>query len=307
MLSTPTEGNTSGGGPSSKPRGRRRRRKNPLNQPGDATPSPLNTRPMSNMPPCLRPSQTLIPRDDPSDEGDDIIVYRPPLPQKTTTNGPPVVVTATPSTKRPPLGSLIELQPSQVLLKSHKSLTTSTTSAATNITTQRAAPAPKPPPRNQTEITSTGQTSGRNTKGQSSKNKRSRSKAPPQGDYPDVYWRAVEMEDLRCHPCFDPLPHSSSLKGRIREAKDLSLYRQSSWQWDALHQGRVTTSRLAGALGFHETATAALLGMPPSLVSRGKAAMALAHLLEGRPAGGYIALVQDEGLLSGMDYIVHIP
>lgn len=55
----------------------------------------------------------------------------------------------------------------------------------------------------------------------------------------------------RRHPCFDPLPHPSALRPSpsspfnrrngslssipVETAADLTLFRQESWEWDALH------------------------------------------------------------------------
>ena len=92
----------------------------------------------------------------------------------------------------------------------------------------------------------------------------------PTGKEANVKWRAVPMAHLRKHPHFISLPHPNdvTIGGSFL---NLGLYRQDSWQWDALHSGRLTTSRLSGSLGFYEGNTALLIGVPRSLQSHSKA------------------------------------
>ena len=72
------------------------------------------------------------------------------------------------------------------------------------------------------------------------------------------------MDHLRLHPNFVPLPPPSRI-GRIDTMEDVRRFRQDSWQWDALHSGRCTTSQVAAALGFLEPIAADTLGVPQSL------------------------------------------
>jgi len=57
-------------------------------------------------------------------------------------------------------------------------------------------------------------------------------------------------------------------------------FRQASWQWDALHQGRCTTSQAVAALGFLEPMAGDLLGVPKSWRRGGLGAY---HRLRKRP------------------------
>ena len=84
------------------------------------------------------------------------------------------------------------------------------------------------------------------------------------GNIPDTQWRAIPMHHLRSHPRFEPLEHPDEIK-RINQLEDARYFRQDSWQWDALHSGRCTTSQATPALGFLEKNAAKLLGVPRSL------------------------------------------
>ena len=69
------------------------------------------------------------------------------------------------------------------------------------------------------------------------------------------------MDHLRMHPKFDALPvHVDTLDC----LEDVRNFRQDSWQWDALHVGRCTTSQASAALGFLEPQAAAALQIPKS-------------------------------------------
>ncbi|TFJ86709.1 hypothetical protein NSK_001797 [Nannochloropsis salina CCMP1776] len=65
------------------------------------------------------------------------------------------------------------------------------------------------------------------------------------GDCPNVHWRAIPFPHLRQHPSFQALPPSRP-PSRLA---DLRFFRQDSWEWRALHVGRLTTSRVGGLLG----------------------------------------------------------
>ena len=77
------------------------------------------------------------------------------------------------------------------------------------------------------------------------------------------------MSHLRIHPLFRSLPEPYEVN--VTSSLDLRLYRQDSWQWDALHAGRLTTSKVASCLGFYEAAAAAVLRVPRSLQSHNRA------------------------------------
>jgi len=79
------------------------------------------------------------------------------------------------------------------------------------------------------------------------------------------------MEHLRLHPFFVPLPLPEDLP-KLVNLEDVRNIRQDSWQWDALHDGRCTTSQAVAALGFLEPKAGMLLGIPSSWQRRGVAA-----------------------------------
>jgi len=85
------------------------------------------------------------------------------------------------------------------------------------------------------------------------------------------------MEHLRAHPSFCPLPHPSTIK-HLTSLEDVRLFRQDSWQWDALHDGRCTTSQACAALGLLEQKAGHELGIPRSLRRGGTGAY---HRLKG--------------------------
>jgi hypothetical protein len=84
---------------------------------------------------------------------------------------------------------------------------------------------------------------------------------PTTGNFPDIFSGAIPMDHLRHHPNYRPLPENVS---NIRCLEDVRFFRQDSWQWDALHNGRTTTSQAAAALGFLEDHAADVLGIPSS-------------------------------------------
>lgn len=84
------------------------------------------------------------------------------------------------------------------------------------------------------------------------------------GNIPDVHWRAIPLEHLRHHPSFEALPHPDTIT-TLDSLEDVRLFRQDSWQWDALHSGRCTTSQATAALGLLESKAGGELGIPRSL------------------------------------------
>ena len=69
------------------------------------------------------------------------------------------------------------------------------------------------------------------------------------------------MDHLRHHPHFQALPLHVT---RLDTLEDVAQFRQESWQWQALHAGRCTTSQAAAALGLLEPTAGQELGIPPS-------------------------------------------
>lgn len=84
---------------------------------------------------------------------------------------------------------------------------------------------------------------------------------PTTGNLPDPWYRAIPMEHLRQHPRFHGLMSTVS---ELSSLEDVSSFRQESWQWDALHAGRCTTSQAAAALGFLDPTPGQVLNVPPS-------------------------------------------
>eukprot|EP00290_Baffinella_frigidus_P001617 CAMPEP_0180166824 /NCGR_PEP_ID=MMETSP0986-20121125/31797_1 /TAXON_ID=697907 /ORGANISM="non described non described, Strain CCMP2293" /LENGTH=88 /DNA_ID=CAMNT_0022118069 /DNA_START=53 /DNA_END=316 /DNA_ORIENTATION=- len=80
------------------------------------------------------------------------------------------------------------------------------------------------------------------------------------------------MDHLRAHPLFvaAPEPHQVVVNGPA----DYNSFRQDSAEWSMLHDGRVTTSRMASILGFYEPLGATILSVPRSLSGSHKAAEA---------------------------------
>ena len=94
--------------------------------------------------------------------------------------------------------------------------------------------------------------------------KKQRTKHRMTGSIPDVHWRAIPLDHLRHHPSFEPLPHPDTIT-TLSSPEDVRLFRQDSWQWDALHSGRCTTSQATAALGLLESRAGSELGIPRSL------------------------------------------
>jgi len=79
------------------------------------------------------------------------------------------------------------------------------------------------------------------------------------------------MEHLRLHPLFIKLPPPQSIVA-LDSLEDVRMFSQDSWQWDALHEGRCTTSKAAAALGLLEPKAGHALNIPASWRRGGKAA-----------------------------------
>jgi hypothetical protein len=87
---------------------------------------------------------------------------------------------------------------------------------------------------------------------------------PTSGNLPDPWHGAISMDHLRQHAYFRPLPLAPPTTRLERSLEEARQFRQDSWQWNVLHQGRCTTSLAAAALGFLEPTTGQVLGIPPS-------------------------------------------
>jgi hypothetical protein len=88
-------------------------------------------------------------------------------------------------------------------------------------------------------------------------------------------WSYIPEDHLREHPLYAPLPETIH---KIESFQDLAKFRQSSLQWVLMHEGRLTTSRAAGAIGLLEPLAAAKLGIPKSLSGNGKARSSFYHV-----------------------------
>lgn len=86
----------------------------------------------------------------------------------------------------------------------------------------------------------------------------------------NVYWRSISETDLRSHPLYNALPETASITA-VNSPADFRIFRQGSWQWNALHSGRLTTSKAASCLGFYEPHAGGILKLPKSLMSHSRA------------------------------------
>ncbi|MGK3741089.1 MAG: hypothetical protein ACI90V_007939 [Bacillariaceae sp.] len=94
---------------------------------------------------------------------------------------------------------------------------------------------------------------------------------PRTGNIPDVFWRNIPMDHIRQHPYFIPLPLPENIH-QLGSIEDVRNFRQESWQWDVLHDGRMTTSQAVAALGFLEPIAGEILGVPKGLRRGGQGA-----------------------------------
>ena len=69
-------------------------------------------------------------------------------------------------------------------------------------------------------------------------------------------WSYIPEEHLRAHPLYFRLPIAEAVR-QLQSYSDLSKFRQTSSQWALMHNGRLTTSRAAGATGMLENKFAA--------------------------------------------------
>jgi hypothetical protein len=113
------------------------------------------------------------------------------------------------------------------------------------------------------------------------------------GNLPDIHWRAISMDHLRMHPLFDALPEYID---KLESLEDVRYFRQDTWQWDALHAGRCTTSQASAALGFLEPEAASLLQIPKSWQRGGVSAY---HRLSGKAALRTLEDMQKALLVTG--------
>ncbi|KAK9803265.1 hypothetical protein WJX72_002909 [[Myrmecia] bisecta] len=85
------------------------------------------------------------------------------------------------------------------------------------------------------------------------------------GSIPNLYYRAISMDQLRAHPHFNGLPPVEKVP--LYNTQSYRYIRQDNPLWDALHSGVLTTGILNGTLGFYEQGASKRLGIPWSMVS----------------------------------------
>ena len=90
-------------------------------------------------------------------------------------------------------------------------------------------------------------------------------------------WSYIPEDHLRAHPLYFRLPIAEAVR-QLQSYSDLSKFRQTSYS-GPMHNGRLTTSRAAGATGMLENKFAEKLGIPRSLSGNGKARQSYFHLL----------------------------
>eukprot|EP00656_Telonema_subtile_P026244 TRINITY_DN2821_c0_g1_i2.p1 TRINITY_DN2821_c0_g1~~TRINITY_DN2821_c0_g1_i2.p1 ORF type:complete len:156 (+),score=21.45 TRINITY_DN2821_c0_g1_i2:91-558(+) len=93
-----------------------------------------------------------------------------------------------------------------------------------------------------------------------------RSKPKPSCGKPNTAWRAIPHAHLQQHPLFHALPEVSS----VLCLAEMQNFSQDSWQWWALHAGRITTGNASTCLGFHDPKASSILRVPPSLRSHSR-------------------------------------
>ena len=89
------------------------------------------------------------------------------------------------------------------------------------------------------------------------------------GSNASIHWRCIPLDHLRFHPHYIPLPASPPV-ATVKCLSDCRLFRQDSVQWDLLHVGRLTTSKLACILGLYEHSASQYLKIPRSLCGHPK-------------------------------------
>ena len=174
------------------------------------------------------------------------------------------------------------LTPSQVILKSNLDVNSesSSQSAADNSTSgderaqrtslsrsqRRRRRGEQRPKKSGNEDNSNHPAQNNRQKNTKNKSKR-KAKLRVTGDLPDVHWRAIPMEHLREHPYFQELPPHID---KLECLEDARYFSQDSWQWDAMHKGRCTTSIAVSSLGFLNPAAGRVLNVPRSWQNGGE-------------------------------------
>ena len=85
------------------------------------------------------------------------------------------------------------------------------------------------------------------------------------GYTPNVYWRSPTFQELRRLPGYRALPPPELVELRCEACAP--FFRQDSYEWAALHSGRVTTSALPGVLGMKERISSLKLKLPKGYAS----------------------------------------
>lgn len=99
------------------------------------------------------------------------------------------------------------------------------------------------------------------------------------GGFPNVYFNsnAGTLSDVK-HARFIPLPLLGDVS--IPDRASYRYIRETDELWSTLHRGRLTSSRLAAAMGFYEPRAAKILGLPRVYTSHSKMISVYHHLRE---------------------------
>lgn len=94
-----------------------------------------------------------------------------------------------------------------------------------------------------------------------------------EGDLPNIEYRSIPRQHLRQHPLYIPLyppgsndgSTSSSSIDKLNNAVNFRLFAEDTVEWNRLHFGRLTTSKLAAYVGLYEKKPSHKLNIPGSL------------------------------------------
>eukprot|EP00899_Mesostigma_viride_P022999 jgi/Mesvir1/3884/Mv19836-RA.1 len=102
--------------------------------------------------------------------------------------------------------------------------------------------------------------------------------SPTSGTVPNLHYCVLRTEELRVRPEYFALPPVEQMA--LGHPSSYRFVRQDTHMWDALHQGRLTCSKLAASLGFYEPMASKALRLPKSWVSHAPLVSAYYHLLD---------------------------
>mmetsp|Transcript_46346 Transcript_46346/g.89296 ORF Transcript_46346/g.89296 Transcript_46346/m.89296 type:complete len:500 (-) Transcript_46346:387-1886(-) len=105
------------------------------------------------------------------------------------------------------------------------------------------------------------------------------------GQIPNIYWCAVDMNELRAHPSFLPLPPPELLQ--IEGPETWHWVRQDDPLWNELHWGVLSTRHLQAILGFREPKCLEFFGLPKHHASHQASFQAYQDLQASPEAGAW--------------------